>query len=559
MDMFATQMKVVRRVAPAIFFLALASATAYGQLSITPLISEVRVYSGGYRTFSVVISNSGNTTLDCAISKHALRVEGEGLPVPVDEAPRSCKDWITVTPESFSLSPGQGVKLNCQLQAAKDASGGYYGVLSCLGVPQGRDRDPEQKRSGAGMTFSYRVMSIIMVTVPAGKVEAILDAGEPIITSSQGGSGYLLELPVRNRGNIHARMTGKADIRSKSGQKIEEFPLTAGRGFLLPDHDRMFRSRGQINIPDGLYQVQIELTPVEGGQAMRKTFPFFVSDGKAEVEEMDPAAEAALLAKSAGFIVNPAQVAQTVHPGARRTQAVELVNLQETPVMLRFRLLEWYRDPSGNDLVADRKAPHERSARAMLTLPEETLTLPAMGRRRIPVTITVPRDATGETYAALAVDRVGAGLDDAPAALARRSSLLRIIAQGTGACSAEISDFTAERQPNGGYEFKARITNNGDVGIIPELNCAISDETGATVANVSPGVRPDFIQAGTSFLLTAQLSRLLNPGKYSATLMLRLKPDQPPLTAKTDFEIAANPQPGTNAAEDIRPDVAIKD
>jgi P pilus assembly chaperone PapD len=524
---------VVRALALALLLQSAASA----QLSMSPLIAETRVYPGGLKTFRVSVSNRGKTPLDCEISRHGMRIEGGGMPVMVDDAPRSCKEWLTVTPEKFTLRPGQGQVLICRARATPEASGGYYGIVSCLGVPQEGREGPGDEGTRAAVRFSYRVMCIIMLTVPRGKVEALVEAAEPSVETTEGASGYSFVLPIRNVGNIHTRMTGAVAIRSAAGQKIEEFNLMAGRGFLLPDHERLFRSRGKINLPDGLYRARVELVPIAGGAPMRKEFPFYLRDGTATVAELTAEEETSLLEQSAGFTVTPAELSEVVYPGARRSVGIEVVNLLKEPLTLHLRALEWYRTAAGIDLVAPRKAPHGRSARPMLTLPQQTLVLRPMARRRLPVAIRMPKDAQGEAYAAVAFDRAGAALDTSPVAVARRSALLRITAQGEGRAAAEIDSFTAERRPNGAVRFTLNVRNTGQLGILPDVSIDVVDATAAIVARLTPPPRTNFVQAGTGCTLTADLAQVLDPGPYVARLSCRYSQDLPPLTGRIEFEV----------------------
>ena len=49
------------------------------------------------------------------------------------------------------------------------------------------------------------------------------------------------------------RLGGSVEIRSEAQQLVERFEMKAGRGFVLPMRERLFKSRGRINLPDGIY------------------------------------------------------------------------------------------------------------------------------------------------------------------------------------------------------------------------------------------------------------------------------------------------------------------
>ncbi len=109
------------------------------------------------------------------------------MPVAVDDAPRSCKDWISVQPERFNLRPGDGQRLICRLRTPAKMAGGYYGAISCHGVPAARSEQEATAENGvsAAVRFSYRIMAVVLVTVPGSDLRAIIEAGKPMIAQSE--------------------------------------------------------------------------------------------------------------------------------------------------------------------------------------------------------------------------------------------------------------------------------------------------------------------------------------------------------------------------------------
>lgn len=514
------------------------STTAFAQFTVSPIIIEVRAYAGGVRTFTLSIGNSGPEPLDCTISVSAMAVMGGGLPVEVEDAPRSCKDWITVNPDKFTLRPKEGKRLICRARIPKKTGGGYYAIISCHGVPMGgSDERTAESGVGAGIEFSHRSLVPVLLTIPGPQMQAIMEAAMPIIRSSQGGRGYTLDLPVRNRGNIHARMGGTVEVRSEAGQLIERFELAAGRGFVLPEHERLFTSKVPVNLADGVYVAHIRLEVENSRQPMRNSFPFYIEDGEPNVTEITDELRAKLEKQSAGFTVSPVQMLVAVRPGARRSQAVELVNLTGNTIHLQATLMEWHRTPNGQNLVSDEKPPHGRSGRALVDLRLPEIELRPLGRRRIPIMVAVPKDATGERYVALTFDRADLQLDTSPAARTRRSVMIRAYAQGTGTTGAEITRFEATRKPNGVIDLSVRFRNTGDIGISPEAAFTISDENGRQVGKVKPTAGSPFVQAGCEGVISAEYSRVLDPGEYTAELTFRADRNKPPVTRRTGFVV----------------------
>jgi len=510
---------------------------AWAQLAVSPIIIETRAHPGGVKTFHVNISNTGKRPLDCTIRVSAMAVQPGGLPVEVKEAPRSCKDWIEVNPDRFTLKPEEGKRLICHVRVPKKTGGGYYAIVSCHGVPQ--EATPEERVArgvGAGIRFTHRGLVPVLLTVPAPRVRAVIEAARPIIRVGEGGRGYRLDLPVRNRGNIHCRMVGTVEVRSDADQLIDKFEMGAGRGFILPMHERLFRSKLRVNLPDGMYLAKIRLS-AKGEAPMQNAFPFYIRDGEPTVAELTDELKAKLLKQSAGFTVSPAQRLVALRAGGQRMQTIELVNLTKQTLTVQAGLLEWYRGPDGRDTVSDAKPPHGRSGLEWVSLREKALELRPLSRRRLPVVVSLPKTATGERYVAVTFDREDVKLDASPIGRARRSSMLRLWAEGTGTQKAEATDFRATRKPNGAMEFAVRVRNVGDLSIAPETVFDVKSEDGKSVGEARPAAAAAAIQAGGEMLISAEWPRVLDPGQYSAELSLRYSPKAPPIMMRTQFVV----------------------
>ena len=526
--------------------LLVASVPVAAQLAVSPIIVETKAYPGGVRTFRIGISNNGKQALACTMSVMAMRVEAGGLPVPVRDAPRSCRNWITIHPQKFMLPPKAGKRLVCQVRVPKKAAGGYYAIISCHGRPQVSGRLPNQPRRGVGVMIrlTHRALVPVLLTVPAGKVQAVIEAARPIITAEPGGRGLRLALPVRNRGNIHTRMSGTVRIRSEAGQLIQRFELSAGRGFILPMHERLFRSRLRVGLPDGVYLAEIQLA-CKDGPPMRNVFPFYISKGRPSLAKLTDKLKAKLLKESAGFTVSPALRLVVVPAGGRRMQAIELTNLTRRPLKLRASVGEWYRTPAGLDIVPTGPPPHGRSGRQYVTLREATFELRPMSRQRVPVIVALPKGAVGECYAAVSFDRLDVQLDASPAGKARRSTMLRIWAQGTGAESAKLTDVKVLRKPDGLVRFAATLKNTGDLSVTPEASVTLALSDGGSLGDYKPASQPPPLQAGGQTVVVVEWPKLLEPGDYTAQLAVRYSKNKPRLFGRIRFTIRAQGQPTT--------------
>jgi len=510
-------------------------SVSHGQLSISPLFVEPTVYPGATATFRVNVGNNGKEVLNCAIRVSAMMIDIGGLPQEADESPRSCKDWIKAEPTEFTLGPREGRQIICRMNVPRNVSGGYYAIVSVLGSPEKIDMEAGGRRGiGAGIELTHKALVPILVTVPGPRVQAVIEAAEPTITRASG-KGCVMTLPIRNTGNIHCRMAGTVEIRSESDQLVERFDLSAGRGFILPLHERVFRSRLQVSLPDGLYVAKIRLDAQGYRAPMQNAFPFYVRNGVPVVAQLSEEEKQELLSKSAGFAVVPQQMYVEAPAGGWRMRAVELVNMTAEPIRVQGRVMEWFRDPTGHDQVLATSPAHGRSLKDYLELREPEIELSPRSRRRVPVSIAPPADATGEGYAAVYFDRPDMQLDASPESRARRSCLMRVRAGKTGTVEGRIEEFTAVQEPSGVVTMRGVVRNTGTLSIRPDVRFSVLDDQGRTLSKPLPAESDFAIQAGAAGLFTVSWPQVLEPGDYDCVITVRYAAGLPPIFRRTKF------------------------
>ena len=515
----------------------LLNTDARAQLGLSPSIIEIQAHAGGFQKFSLSIMNQGEDRLNCEMSVTGMVVVGGGLPVASENAPRGCNDWIQLTPQTFVLPPKSGKGIMCRMNPPKGSSGGYYALISCLARPESAaEEESEGEGTRAAIRFGHKVQAVVMLSVPGSNVRAVVEAGRPMIDLDRNGRGYVVKLPVRNTGNIHERVRGQLEIRSDAGQVIDRFPLSEGRGFLLPEHERLFTSQGVLNIPDGLYLANVMLLLESTKRTLRNTFPFAVSDGQAKLVEVTEELRKKLQQQSAGFLVSPPFLSTIVRPGSRRTQMVEIRNLTMETIPIHAEILEWSRNEFGLDMVRN-EAGHGRSAREWLDLRTTDLELRPKVKRRLPLIVSVPRESAGQRYSAVTFHRKDRNLSNSPENLARRSILVQVGAQNTGTAAAEVNQFTVSPLESGVIEFIAEIKNSGNITLTPEIYYKIMDSFNKTVGTKRPEEALSFVQAGGTAQLKMEWREILEPGDYTAELTLRFDPNQPPVIQRKGFTI----------------------
>lgn len=525
--------------------LSLACSTlSRGQLATTPIILEIKGYPGGMETGSLGVSNSGRNALRCSIAVFALDVGESGLPTAVANAPRSCKGWISLQPEAFSLKPGESAKVVLRLRPPKGTEGGYYAMLLCDGAPESPATEDEAgTRVRSGIHFSYRNMVPVLVTIQGGKLTVRILTGKPVFTEAGNQKGFLIKTPVFNAGTVHTRVTGSLEIGTETGQPLQTLSFSSGQGLVLPDHARLFPTRDPIDLPDGLYQAQLRLEIGSAKQPQAQKYSFTVDKGLPTLDPMTTNTLSRIAEQSAGFIIAPRNLSEEVVAGGRRSVSVELTNVSQLAIPVRASVVEWVRMTDGRDRVSSQTLNAARSARGAVGLQQPNSQIRPRGKQRVPILLSLPRGAAGDYYAALTFDRTDRQLDASPEELVRRSVFVLVKAKGTGAFAAAVEQFTATRQPSGAIALKVQVKNTGTLGFIPEASILIKNAKGENVGRLTLSEGAFMIQAGASGAFSMGWNQVLEAGKYTANLELRFSPNLPPVTARVEFQVSSSAQP----------------
>ncbi len=496
------------------------------------------MHPGGSARFLLGVTNRTPRNQKVDVVLTGMVIGAGGVPEAVADAPRSAKDWVRLEPVTFTVAPEGSQTITGTVRAPRESTGGYYAMVVLNGSPEGEE-DTRRDEGGlrAGVRFRYRTVVPVLVTVPGSDIRAVIKAGQPEMGVEEGRDGYQLKIPLRNDGNMHARIQGQCTIESETGQKVEGFELSAGSGFLLPEQVRKYTSKGTVNLPDGIYVARLEFTLEHGKHPMQNSFPFIVDAGVPQLAEVTEALRTRLLGQSVGFTVSPGSIELSMRPGASRSESVTLTNLTAESITITARAAEWYRNPANLDLVAHEAPPHNHSGAAVLMVTPNQIELPPCGHRRVSVRAAIPRGALGERYAAVYFETEDTSADESPRSRARHSTLVRLRAEGTLEAAAEVVSFEVRQNEKGAYDFVADFRNTGNTGFIPEVSITIRDADNVTVERLRQNEAPPFVQAGGEGAVEMEFDRVLEPGQYTAELTLRYDANQPALSARTQLNV----------------------
>jgi len=202
-------------------------------LEISPPSQEVSVDPGKTVTITAKIRNPGNNTLPIQVSIQDFTAQGEEGAVAIGaNSPYSITSWSTVSPDKFSLAPGQDQVVTATITAPSNAAGGHYGsfVFSVT-------HDTKQKNAAA-VTQELASLFLVRVNGPVNEKMTLKGISAPSY-SEFGPIPFTLDFT--NEGNVHVKTFGLINVRDMFGNKVADVVVSGTNVF--PGAERLIQAQ----------------------------------------------------------------------------------------------------------------------------------------------------------------------------------------------------------------------------------------------------------------------------------------------------------------------------
>lgn len=198
-------------------------------LGMVPMRVEIHMTPGQEYSGALKLSNQSDAktrvraeVLDFNLDDKTTPQFERNLP---QEAPYSCKTWLTLNPMELELDNGGSTSARYTLRApANVAEGSYNCAAGFTTLPSA-----EQATQGIGMRMAVRIVAAIYVVVGSPQVlgglkEFKLEAVPPTKDKKEG--GWQAVVVMQNQGAMYFRPTGKLEILDDKGQVLETEDFT---------------------------------------------------------------------------------------------------------------------------------------------------------------------------------------------------------------------------------------------------------------------------------------------------------------------------------------------
>jgi len=221
-------------------------ASSYIALDIKPEHLEMKIPTRGFRAFTFSLRNDERDTVKIEAHLKDIEYDEEGNLVLLDssENGRSCREWISLEPQEFTIAPDKREQVKLILQAPTEGEGGYY---ACVVF----DALLKSSKEGA-ISTPFQIPVILSVPPNLDQKGEIVDLQMEAST----GRPAVFTTYFKNTGNIHLKLKGKISLEVLKEIKPTGDIIYIGESKYEKVGELSFDEVEQYVLPDGIRKME---------------------------------------------------------------------------------------------------------------------------------------------------------------------------------------------------------------------------------------------------------------------------------------------------------------
>jgi hypothetical protein len=522
-------------------------------MQLMPPIQEIEVHRGKMGTFTVMVHNDGDEDVSSSFSAHGLDMTIDGQTIIADTAyVHGCGNWITLEPEEFVIKAHETLTLKGKVTVPKNAEGGYYALVrgSFAGITIPLSAEAANIR-GSQIALQSQAMVAVLLTIPSSRnrpqiaPDTLLiyprgednESREPaeVDFARAGTGGWTVVMPLRNEGNIHARVSGRVSILSESGSLLESADFWAGRGYVLPGKVRNLRAHGKNALQDGYYLIRAQLQ-VSGSPIKSNCFPFAIYKGEVYPGAATEDLMKLLRATSPGFSLKRFFIQRTISPGGSSFITIPLVSTSDDTVILTPRKMDWSMGTSGQLTLGNSPDFQPRSCSPWIEFLEDTIIVVPKKNTALRLRAAIPKGIEGEYYSAIVFDHEEARSDLPVEFMLPRTQLLSLVTNKNAVSQIELDSVSVSKETTKDFtlhRFVFTVSNTGNIHCFVTGTLSLEEE--ASKGIYKPAGNPQNFGDRETYLLPGAVRKfevdvpLIEPAQYRLILSVNYSEETQPV------------------------------
>jgi hypothetical protein len=229
-------------------------------LGVAPASVEAKVKRGSTYTQTYTISNHTPEPLhlSCSVIDYWYDENNKRLTGRPGTLPRSASPWVQFSPAEAIIAPYSSTNITATISVPLSAAGGYYTMPVFEAMPLKTVAASTQPAGNTSTTsIGIRFRSLMMLaTEDASEYHIEIADGKVLpVTDSK---PFEIEIDVRNRGIVHARVHGLFAILDTKGALAGRGKIEADR--LLPGQRKMMKVSWAGELQPGSYTAVVTLS-----------------------------------------------------------------------------------------------------------------------------------------------------------------------------------------------------------------------------------------------------------------------------------------------------------
>ena len=235
-------------------------------LEVSPPSQEVSIDPGQRTTVKATIRNRSNASLPIVVRIEDFTAKGdEGQIELTADSPYSVASWTNISPETFTLGPGEEQEVTATVNAPADAAGGRFGSF-VFGV-KSENSDPNSA------SLSQEIASLFLVKV-SGPVDEKLEIKSIAAPAFSEFGPIIFDTTFANSGNVHVKTFGLINVTDMFGRKVADIVVPGTNVF--PAAERVVKSELSNKFLIGNYKATALMYYGSQNQSLTATTSFFV-------------------------------------------------------------------------------------------------------------------------------------------------------------------------------------------------------------------------------------------------------------------------------------------
>jgi len=234
--------------------LALAQPALAG-LKVVGAKIEAEVTPGSEATYNIQVVDNTDAPMNIAIAVKGYGMTAEGtlkvLEPEEDNSPYSARQFLTVSPDSFHLEPGESQDVTVTARIPADVGdGGRYAIVFIHTVPP----------AGGSFAVVTAIAVPVLLTIKGSMLTTDSEVTEVSLGEVVSEEPLEATVTVTNKGNYHYKPQIEAKIRSQ-GKVVATCPPVVSSYSLIPGCSQQLKLGivADEPLPAGTYEVEIKV------------------------------------------------------------------------------------------------------------------------------------------------------------------------------------------------------------------------------------------------------------------------------------------------------------